>query len=247
MFPAQFAAQTLDSWTLTVNGRSVEPLLTDAAGDAIGLWQSHEPVEDVVVETEGIVSTIDRSGVVDGLSKIMAPPIYLRETPLTTLDDAIRDIAGEATGTSTLDRLHALSGSVREAIVYRQGATEADTTAAEAMARGAGVCQDQAHVFITAARSLDIPARYVVGYFLDEEGGDAGDQSHAWVEAFVHGLGWIGFDITNEICPTDRYVRLASGFDAADAAPVRGTVFGEAEEEMATEVVVSAASSQSQQ
>ncbi|MEO1491150.1 MAG: transglutaminase domain-containing protein [Pseudomonadota bacterium] len=247
MFPAVFAAQSMPEWALTVNGQRVEPLLTDAAGDAIALWQSHDPVEDVVVNTQGIVETVDRSGVVDGLSKMMAPPIYLRETKLTEPDDAIREISGFATGATTLDRLHALCGAVREAIIYRQGATEVDTTAAEALARGAGVCQDQAHVFIAAARCLGIPARYVVGYFLDPDGAGESEESHAWAEAYVSGLGWIGFDITNELCPTDRYVRLASGFDAYDAAPVRGTVFGDAEEEMTAEVIVSMASAQSQQ
>ncbi len=247
MFPASFAGQVPSSWNLSVNGCPIQPLLTDAAGDAVGMWHSHEPTEDVVVDTHGIVVTTDRSGVVDGLSQMMAAPIYLRETPLTAADDAIRDLAESSTGSNTLDRLHMLSGAVREAIVYRQGATETDTTAAQALARGAGVCQDQAHVFISAARYLDLPARYVVGYFLDPDGGENVDYSHAWVEAHVAGLGWIGFDITNELCPTDRYVRLASGFDAYDAAPVRGTVFGDVEEEMTSEVLISAASEQSQQ
>ncbi len=247
MFPASYEAQSPIEWDLKVNGRTVTPLLTDAAGDAIGLWQSLDPVDDVVVETTGVIETTDRSGVTEGLSHTMTPPIYLRETPLTKADDAIRDLAADAKGADPLGRLHALSGAVREAIVYRRGATEADTTAPEAIARGAGVCQDQAHVFISAARCLDIPARYIVGYFLDPDSSEEGDHSHAWAEAFVAGLGWIGFDITNELCPTDRYVRLASGFDAYDATPVRGTVFGDADEQMTSEVVIATASGQSQQ
>ncbi len=246
-FPTCYVGQSPTDWAVTVNGQVVEPLLSDAAGDALGLWHSLDLVDEVVVETSGTVTTTDCSGVVDGISNAMAPGVYLRETKLTAADDAIRDLAEAAKGADTLSRLHALSGAVREAIVYRRGATETDTTAAEALVRGAGVCQDQAHVFVSAARSLEIPARYVVGYFLDPEGAVEGDNSHAWAEAFVTGLGWIGFDVTNELCPTDRYVRLTSGFDADDAAPIRGTFAGEAEQEMRIEVSVEEASRQSQQ
>jgi len=247
MYPATYQAQNASDWTVRVNDHDVQALFTDAAGDALALWHSQDVVEEVVVESGGTVTTTDRSGIIEGLSKEMAPPIYLRETRLTAADEAIRELADAAKKDDKLACLHALSSSVREAIAYRRGATEVDTTAAEALARGAGVCQDHAHLFISAARCLEIPARYVVGYFLDPDSGDESDNSHAWAEAFVPGLGWIGFDVTNELCPTERYVRLVSGFDAGDAAPIRGTVFGEAEEEMTTEVMISASMSQSQQ
>ncbi len=98
---------------------------------------------------------------------------------------------------------------------------------------------------------MNIPARYVIGYLHDPDraGNDTGraDETHAWAEAFVPGLGWTGFDITNQLCPTDLYVRLCCGLDAADAAPVRGTVRGDAEEEMEIEIAVQADMSQSQQ
>lgn len=78
-----------------------------------------------------------------------------------------------------------------------------------------------AHVFISAARVLDIPARYVNGDFISGIEGPS-DAHHAWTEAGVDGLGWAGFDATNLTCPTERYVRFACGLDAATAAPVRG-------------------------
>ena len=108
-------------------------------------------------------------------------------------------------------------------VAYEVGVTNTHTTAADALKDGRGVCQDHAHVFISAARSLGIPARYVSGYLLAGTGDEPSDANHAWAEAWLDGLGWVGFDPANGVCPTDRYVRLASGLDAAFAAPIRGT------------------------
>jgi transglutaminase-like putative cysteine protease len=114
---------------------------------------------------------------------------------------------------------------VRERVEYGTGSTSAASTAAEALAQGRGVCQDHAHLFVSAARTLGIPARYVAGYLLSDQG-EALHETHAWAEAWVPGLGWVGFDSTNGICVTDHYIRLCGGLDAHDAAPVRGSVYG---------------------
>lgn len=123
----------------------------------------------------------------------------------------------------TLARLHALSAAVSDAVAYRAGVTTASTTAAEAFALGAGVCQDHAQVFIAGARALGIPARYVSGYLLADEG-DVLHETHGWAEALVPELGWVGFDPSNRVCVTDHYLRIACGLDADEAAPIRGSV-----------------------
>ena len=110
---------------------------------------------------------------------------------------------------------------VRGAVVYTLKSSDVATTAEAALTAGRGVCQDQAHVFIAAARALGIPARYVSGYLLID-GREEQEAGHGWAEGFVDGLGWIGFDVANAICPDDRYVRVASGRDYLDAAPVKG-------------------------
>ena len=89
-----------------------------------------------------------------------------------------------------------------------------------------GVCQDHAHIFISAARARGVPARYVAGYLLAGEQANQQFETHAWAEAYVDELGWVGFDVTNGISPTDHYVRLCTGLDAHDAAPVRGIFSG---------------------
>jgi transglutaminase-like putative cysteine protease len=120
---------------------------------------------------------------------------------------------------------------VRGQIDYRVGTTQVETTAEEALASGAGVCQDHAHVFIAAARAMEVPARYVSGYLMMDDRVDQ-EATHAWAEAFVEGLGWVGFDVANQISPDPRYVRVATGRDYRDAAPITGVSFGAAMEEL---------------
>lgn len=247
LWPPVTAGQRPEAWSVSVNGARVEPILTDAQGDRVGLWHAHAPAADIEIIAEGTVETTDMAGVLKELPQRARPALFLRETALTEPSDAIRDLAGKIAEKDVLSRCHALSAAVHEAIDYRPGVSDATTTAADALALGAGVCQDQAHIFTAAARVLEIPARYVVGYLQDPDRERPAEDTHAWAEAFVPGLGWTGFDITNQLCPTDLYVRLCCGLDAADAAPVRGTVRGEAEEHMEIEIAVQGGASQSQQ
>ena len=130
-----------------------------------------------------------------------------------------------------LDRMHDLMGTVHTSVAYRPGETGTETTAEQALEAGHGVCQDHAHIFIAAARLLDIPARYVSGYLLIDGVTDQ-SASHAWVEAHVEGLGWVGFDVSNGISPDNRYIRVATGFDYQDAAPITGLSYGARDESM---------------
>ena len=74
--------------------------------------------------------------------------------------------------------------------------------------------------------------------YLHLEAKSAAVANHAWAEAWIGGLGWVGFDPANHICPTERYVRLACGFDAASAAPITGTRRGGGTEELRVDVMV---------
>jgi transglutaminase-like putative cysteine protease len=137
-----------------------------------------------------------------------------------------------------LDGLHALSQLVAKGVKYRKGQTHAESTAEQALAQGSGVCQDQTHVFIAAARLLGVPARYVSGYVNAGSIADGEDASHAWAEAWVEGLGWVGFDVANQVCPTEAHLRLAVGLDYLACAPVRGIRRGGGEEDMDVSVSV---------
>ena len=105
------------------------------------------------------------------------------------------------------------------------------------MSDGRGVCQDHAHIFIACARHLDYPARYVSGYLMMD---DTTDQTamHAWAEAYIEGLGWVGFDVSNGISPDARYVRVATGLDYSDASPITGMRIGGLSETLGVQIKV---------
>lgn len=100
-----------------------------------------------------------------------------------------------------------------------------DETAARTVVAETGTPRGLAHAFIAAARTLGTPARYASGYRHDEAA-DGVPGEHGWAEAFVPAIGWIGFDPSADLCPTDRYVRLAVGLDLLGAAPARGAADG---------------------
>ena len=134
--------------------------------------------------------------------------------------------------------LHGLMRRLSERMEYRVGATTVDASAAEALARGAGVCQDFAHLFVACCRALGIPARYASGCLNQKGAMHVGRLGHAWAEAHVPDLGWIGFDPANCICATGEYLKLAIGLDYAEAAPVTGRRIGGGEAAMEVDVQV---------
>lgn len=247
--PPSFDGQHVLSWTISAPGFDTHIAYRDGMGNQVHLTTVNTPHDGIVIEASGIVETEDGSGIVRGIPEVAPRRVFLRATPRTEPDKGIRDLAKSVSHgrvpTDTLDCLHSLMRTVAGAVKYEIGSTHAHTTAAEALAEGKGVCQDHAHVFISAARVIGIPARYVNGYFLAGTLAPA-EAHHAWAEAWVDGLGWVGFDPANNMCPTERYVRLACGFDAASAAPIRGTQKGGENEDLDVRVEVEQQGSQQQ-
>ncbi|MEQ8935984.1 MAG: transglutaminase family protein [Amphiplicatus sp.] len=240
LYPSQFDGQSVIDWRVTANGEPVEAIITSGYGDREGLWLNHNNTAQIEIVAEGLVEIEDRSGVVANLPANPPVGVFLRDTPLTKECEAIRDLAAASARGDALEELHEISRQVRAAVDYQTGATDAQTTASQSLRLGAGVCQDHAHIFIAAARSRGHPARYISGYMFAAEGAEL-HETHAWTEAFVKGLGWVGFDPSNEVCPTERYIRLACGHDAVGAAPVRGNVLGGGHENLAASVVIAQA------
>lgn len=244
LYPPSFDSQRVLSWSVSVNGQAIPALLTTASGDRESIWTCSGGGAEIAIIAEGEVETKDAAGVVRGLKDAVRPQVYLRTTPLTEADKKIEALAENVTGAKPLDRMHALFNAVADAIDYKPASTTSSTTAAQALKAGKGVCQDHAHVFISAARVLRVPARYVVGYLLAQDAKLT--ETHAWAEAWVPEIGWVGFDSANRVCPTDRYVRLGCGFDAADAAPIRGNVSGVHQERLSASVDIGPAQGQTQ-
>lgn len=238
--PSVYDGQRVIDWMVTVENGQKGAGFRDGAGDWIESWSVRGPADHITVSVTGTVETSDLAGLLTGHREAVNPAVYLRETPATRADAALADLARAAAAETgePLARAHALSRFVAEAIAYRPGATEAHTTAAEAMALGEGVCQDHAHALIAAARALGMPARYASGYLLATADGTPHEAAHAWAELWIDGLGWVGFDPANRACPDDRYVRLGSGLDARDAAPIRGIAQGPGRETLDVTVAV---------
>ncbi|MBS0219289.1 MAG: transglutaminase family protein [Proteobacteria bacterium] len=241
--PAPFASQKTIDWTVECVPAAVLRRGRDGFGNVTHFLAVTEPHQEIEVVAAGIVETADAAGVVSGLADLAPIAVYLRHTPLTEPTPAIAGLVGAVPTAERIPWLHALMNAIREKVSYVAGVTDPATTADQALGAGQGVCQDHAHIFITAARTAGIPSRYVTGYLLTEEPGRA-IAHHAWAEAWVPGLGWLGFDPANGVCPTEYYVRLAAALDARYAAPIRGTHLGGAGESLAVEVKVQQAAPQ---
>ncbi len=248
--PSVCASQRTLDWHVTVEGAALGASFIDGAGDAITTMTLAGPVDRIEVLVTGVVETTDTAGVLRDHREVISPRVYLAATPATKPNGALVALMASALDgaepDANLNRAHRLSAAVSAAIAYAPGSTHAHTTAAEALDKGEGVCQDHAHALIALAHAAEMPARYVTGYLLT--GSDAGAQeeaSHAWAEIHVPSLGWIGFDAANRCCPDDRYIRLGSGRDAREAAPIRGVSRGGGTEELEVTVVVSQTNQQS--
>ena len=243
--PRTEPGQTVRDWKTTVHGAHVEAGYADHFGNHVDLVSTNAEQVVIRIVAEGEVETEDRAGVFGPHQGHVPLWLYLRETPLTKPGRLVRELARAATGENELARMHALMAAIHEAVAYKPGETATATTAEQALEKKQGVCQDHTHIFLSAARLMGLPARYVSGYLLMEEAEQTA--SHAWAEVHLTGLGWVGFDAANEICPDARYVRLSTGLDYKDAAPVSGMVTGKAEETMDVSIKVEpVAQSQSQ-
>lgn len=237
--PSGCEGQQVLDWEISVSGGIKGGAFRDGAGDWVQGWTVKGPVSEISVHVRGRVATRDMAGILRGHREIVAPEVYLAETAATELAGGLAVLAKAAEGAETrLAAAHALSRAVSEAVEYKPGATHARTTAAEALELGVGVCQDHAHVLCAVARANAIPARYVSGYLLADAEGEPHEAAHAWAELYIPGLGWVGFDPSNECCPDDRYVRLGSGLDAREAAPIRGSARSTGAESLDVKVAV---------
>jgi transglutaminase-like putative cysteine protease len=220
--PPTRGGQKVTQWMLGVEGGVKEAEFLDQHDNLVTLVNMAPDRRDIVVKSMGMVETIDLAGVV-GLHTGRAPLwYYSRGTPTTAAGPLVQTLVGAlAPETNEVTKLHALSSLILERVPYQTGETHSATSAEEALAGSRGVCQDHTHIFVSAARLMGFPARYISGYLVMPEQSTQ-TAGHAWAEAHVNGLGWVGFDIANSVSPDARYVAVATGLDAAEAAPVKG-------------------------
>ncbi len=227
LIPKENAAQTVLRWDMAIEGGKVEAAYTDLHNNQVWLISIDADAREIIVSSDGEVETIDTAGILGRHGGQVPLWYFLRPTPLTKASAEIQALARAVDGAKAdpLAQLHRLSSAILGAVRYDIGHTDSATTAEVALNAGHGVCQDHAQIFISAARVLGFPARYVSGYLMLTDRIDQ-EASHAWAEAHIDGLGWVGFDISNGISPDTRYVRIATGADFTEAAPVSGMSYG---------------------
>jgi transglutaminase-like putative cysteine protease len=247
--PGNHDGQYIAGWQIDVSTDSHLSQRQDAFGNITHHFTVDTSLSELVVHVEGQIETQDTGGILRGTIEHFPPSLYLRATPLTQADDAMADfaktIAGRMQG-HVLDTLHALMQELHAHVTFDTDPTHTGTFAHEAFALGRGVCQDYAHIFIGCARAAGIPARFAAGHFLRADGIVHQDAGHAWAEAYVPDLGWVGFDAANHICVNEAHARVAIGLDYLGAAPVRGARFGGGTETLAVAVKVDQAGRQTQ-
>ncbi len=247
--PKETQGQKIVDWQMEYENAHSELEYEDEHFNTVTLIALDPGAQEVSVTCRGVVETEDNAGVIGRHSGHLPLWNFLGQTRLTKPGSKLRALVREVdTGegddqSGKLDFLHALSAKIRDQVAYRTGATAVSTTSEEAIEAGVGVCQDHTHIFLAAARMANIPARYVSGYLMMNDRIDQ-EASHAWAEAHIDGLGWVGFDISNGISPDPRYVRVATGRDYRDAAPVTGISFGSARQSLKVEVAVEQQSQQ---
>jgi transglutaminase-like putative cysteine protease len=241
--PRQDTGQRVLSWRLAAPGRQVEQI--DAHGNVGHLLTLEEPHSEIAIVVQGIVDTGERGAPVLPDDGPLSPLAYLSSTPLTQADARLREFAAAhlSGGGSLRDRLERLSEAIADHIRYRPGVTDVTDGAISVFERGEGVCQDQAHAFVACCRAMNVPARYVSGYF---HTGDAGVvASHAWADAWLGSdEGWLSVDLTHRSLAGERHCRLAVGRDYLEAAPVRGVRRGGGHEQLRVSVIVASSAQQ---
>lgn len=236
--PQSGPTQDVFSWKMDVLGAKEEVRFNDHFGNDTRLFSVTPGTSQVSILASGEVEVKDVSGVLGPHSGDAPLWLFQQETALTQHGPIATELLnGDERKVDLLEQLHDLSARIRQRVSYRVGATDASTTAEEALNMGEGVCQDHTHIFLSTARRLGVPARYVSGYLMLD---DTVQQvaTHAWAEAHIDGLGWVGFDVSNGISPDDRYTRIAVGRDYRDAMPFSGIRVGLAQELLEVHITV---------
>jgi transglutaminase-like putative cysteine protease len=239
--PRNHEGQYVARWRIDVSPEARLSAREDAFGNITHVFSATGPLRETSVAVEGEVETHGTDGLVRGTVERFPPSLFLRQTPLTEADAALANLAEKiriASGGAALAGLHLLLQALQGEMAYDLTLTNTAMNAAESFAIKRGVCRDLTHIFIAVARCLGIPARYIAGYLQLADGTVDQEAGHAWAEAFVPDLGWVGFDPVNGVCPNDGYVRVAIGLDSFGAAPVRGTRYGVGTESLQVAITV---------
>ena len=208
--------QRVERWSIDMVGFAEAATFRDGFGNRAQLVSQVKPDPEMIVTVSGTVETIDKAGVLGRLEYDPMPAMFRRLTALTKPDAALLD--GLKDGPDRIALFHEVMGRIYDRFAPQTQSQSQGSREQAQSSQTTGRPQDRAHDFLAIVRTLDIPARYVTGYMLDDDGQAS---FHAWAEAWDESLGWIGFDPTLNVCPAESYVRIASGLDASSCPPIR--------------------------
>jgi transglutaminase-like putative cysteine protease len=236
--PSDTDDQTITSWRIDVDCDARLREGRDGFGNRTTMLYANGPIEEIEIAVAGEVLTGEIDGLVKGTAESLPPALFARATEVTRPDDAITDFAAAARGGSDRARLAALNTAFARRFELVDDRPEHGRSVADAFALQTATSRDMAQMFVSAARTLAIPARYISGHCLTCEAGTDRPTTHGWAEVYVAGTGWIGFDPSFGRLIDETYVRVAQGLDSAQAAPIAGSRLGPGREWLDVDVQV---------
>lgn len=251
--PVETAGQRLESFTLKITPYAQPKHQLDFYHNHVHRFDILTPHDALEVEASSIVHTSSPPDPAAGpivplvsMEKCLALADcydFLQSSTYIAVDADIANVAVDVTAgcDNAWSAVIAMKRFIHDSFRYQPAVTNVHTKMSEALRLRQGVCQDFAHVMIGLCRALKIPARYVSGYLYNGPADQlkGAQASHAWMEVFLPGHGWIGVDPTNRLRTGERHVKIATGRDYADVSPIRGTYRGTGERTLRVDVLVS--------
>ncbi|MES2256058.1 MAG: transglutaminase family protein [Pseudomonadota bacterium] len=253
MQPRSEGPQTLRSFQIATNPRAQLYAYTDHLGNAVYHFNLLREHDELRIEVQAVVEfaaltplperldddewkRLDPAGLSDDHFDMLGASKFAKPSPDLLTFMKIADV--EKPAGDPLTAMKTLTRAIYDSFEYESGITQVHSPIEVALIGRHGVCQDFSHIMIAVARQWGIPARYVSGYMYHRGNRDRSeaDATHAWVEAWLPSLGWVGFDPTNNVMAGERHVRAAVGRDYADVPPTRGTFKGLADTELSIAV-----------
>lgn len=237
--PRNTESQLVHDWRIDVSQDCRLAPVEDAFGNLTHTFSIDGPIDELSIVASGVIVTEDTAGVLHRTRERLPLAVACRVTDRTGAELAVRDFAASAFAAAdgnALATLHALMERIHERITIDPEAPQ--RLPAVVLAEEKATLADTVHLFLAAARALDIPARCVAGHLFTECSAET-ETGHLWIEAHVGPqLGWIGFDATQNCCPTDRWIRIAVGLDALDVTPIRGVRTSPGAETVTTRIML---------
>lgn len=240
LFPKNTENQEIISHDLNISHEPSIYKYNDYWGNTIGIFTINQPHNELIINSSLTVSTIatecekEKSKIKDWqtLQELIGGNIILYDLAIKEnikSQDIIEQINHKLYNQhqTPLDYIIACNQYIYTNFKYEKGITNIETKIDDILSLNSGVCQDFAHVMLQLLRSKNIPARYVSGYVCPNKNGMRGEgATHAWVEAYIPNLGWVGLDPTNNCIVNDEHVKIAVGRHFKDCSPTKGIYRG---------------------